>query len=204
MIQRARQLYHTFSHRFYTTVRNAVVLAGSAVLVASPALAQTADASAGTPPAAPADVASIDAITAAVYAVISGDSAVKRDWNRFRSLFAPGARFMPIVQRGNGPRSAVVWTAEQYITNAGPGLERNGFHEREVSRKVEQYGAIAHVFSTYESRAKATDVKPFARGINSIQLWYDGTRWWVQSIMWWQETPTTPIPPHYLVPPTGH
>ena len=46
-----------------------------------------------TPPRAnPADVASPDAIIAALYDVISGPAGQPRDWNRFRSLFAPGAK----------------------------------------------------------------------------------------------------------------
>ena len=44
------------------------------------------------PPAKPADVASPDAILAATYDVISGPATQKRDWDRFRSLFIPGAR----------------------------------------------------------------------------------------------------------------
>src|SRR3954454_24487564 len=52
-----------------------------------------------TPAANPADVASIDSIIAALYDVISGPAAKKRDWDRFRSLFAPGARLIP-----TGPR----------------------------------------------------------------------------------------------------
>lgn len=146
----------------------------------------------------PADVQSVDAILRALYDVISGDSGVVRDWNRFRSLFAPGARLIPVGQRQAGEVGAQVLTPEDYIQRAGPFLERNGFHEREVARRQESYGRIVHVFSTYESRRRATDARPFTRGINSIQLWHDGRRWWVQTIMWWGETPDTPIPPHYL------
>ena len=46
-------------------------------------------------PADPRDVESIDAIIAAAYDVISGPAGQKRDWNRERSLFYPGARIMP-------------------------------------------------------------------------------------------------------------
>ena len=81
---------------------------------------------------------------------------------------------------------------------SAPYLEEHGFFERESARRVETYGHIAHVWSTYESRHKAEDPKPFARGINSIQLMNDGTRWWVVSIFWEQETPQTQIPSKYL------
>src|SRR5690242_10349671 len=47
------------------------------------------------PSANPADVTSPDAILAALYDVISGPAEKPRDWNRFRSLFLPGARLVP-------------------------------------------------------------------------------------------------------------
>jgi hypothetical protein len=157
----------------------------------------------GAPPApAPAadsaDVATVDAILAALYDVISGDSGVVRDWDRFRSLFAPGARLIPVGGGRSGSVGARVMTPDEYVQAAGRYLETAGFHEREIARRSESYGQIVHAFSTYESRHRASDPGPFARGINSIQLFSDGTRWWVQTILWWGETPATPLPARYL------
>ena len=146
----------------------------------------------GAVPANPADVASVDSIMRAVYDVISGPAGQKRDWNRMRSLFTSNARLMPLAK--TGLRSGGV---EDYIATSGPFLEKNGFHEIELARRVEQYGDIAHVFSTYEARNKLGG-PVFMRGINSFQLVRHGGRWWVVSIMWQQETPENPIPPQYL------
>jgi hypothetical protein len=147
----------------------------------------------------PADVASIDAIMKAVYDVISGDAGQKRDWDRFRSLFHKDAKLIP---SGKSPQTGVIGarylTPEDYITRSGPLLERNGFHEREMARRVDQFGNIAQVFSTYESFRKKDDKDPFMRGINSFQLMNDGKRWWVINIFWQQETPENPIPKEYL------
>ena len=77
-------------------------------------------------------------------------------------------------------------------------MAKDGFFERELARRTDQYGNIAHVFSTYESFHKATDKEPFARGINSFQLLNDGKRWWVLTIYWQAETPDNPIPKEYL------
>ncbi len=74
---------------------------------------------------------------------------------------------------------------------------KEGFFERGISNKVEQFGTVAHVFSTYESRHEK-DGKPFARGINSIQLVNDGKRWYVVTILWDQEKPGQEIPEKYL------
>jgi hypothetical protein len=145
-----------------------------------------------------ADVQSIDAIVAALYDVISGPAGQKRDWDRMRSLFVPGARMIPTsVAATGGGTTARVLDVEGYIQRSGPALER-GFFEREIFRKTDAFGNIAHVFSTYESRRAAADTKPFARGINSIQLLKDGDRWWVVTIYWDAERPGNDIPPQYL------
>ena len=173
-----------------------LLLALSLVALPTPASAQ--DTGPTTPPADPADVESIDAIMHAVYDVISGDAGEARDWDRFRSLFAPGATLSPVGRSPEGVYGRNVLTPGSYAERAGASLERNGFHEVEIHRVVEQYGVIAHAFSTYESRRMATDPDPFARGINSFQLLYDGTRWWVVSIYWLGESPDHPIPAKYL------
>lgn len=151
------------------------------------------------PAANPADVQSVDAILGALYDVISGPAGQRRDWNRFRSLFAPHARLMPSRTLPNGRADVAVLSVEDYATNVGPRLEAQGFFERELHRTTEAYGNILHAFSTYDSRRTAdVNEKPFARGINSIQLLKDGDRWWVVSIFWDAERPGNEIPARYL------
>ena len=149
------------------------------------------------PAANPADVATMDSIIAAVYDVISGPPG-KRDWDRMRSLFHPGARLIPTSARPAGEAVSRILTVDDYIQRAAAFLEKEGFFEREVSRRVERFGSIAHVFSTYESRHTKDDAKPFQRGINSIQLMNDGKRWWVITIFWQGEDEKNPLPPEYL------
>lgn len=165
-------------------------------------MAQTPTASPAAPAvkeANPADVASIDAIMKAVYDVISGDANQKRDWDRFRSLFHKDAKMIPSGKnQQTGVTGARFLTAEDYITRSGPVLERDGFHERELARHVDQYGNIAQVFSTYHAFRKKDDKDPFMRGINSFQLLNDGKRWWVVNIFWLAETTDNPIPKEYL------
>lgn len=189
--------------------RAAVYMLGALLLPAGAALhAQTTQASAPTtaaasmpapPPAArPADVGSLDAILAALYDVISGPAGQKRDWDRFRSLFIPGARLIPTGGPAGQPARAVVWSPDEYVQRAGANLERDGFFEREIGRSVDTFGRITQVFSVYDSKRTLADPKPFQRGINSIQLLNDGTRWWVVSIYWDSERPDNPIPERYL------
>jgi hypothetical protein len=151
-----------------------------------------------TPAANPADVATMDSIIAAVYDVISGPAGKKRDWDRMRSLFLPGARLIPTGARPNGAYGSRVVTVDEYIERSSGFFEKEGFYEREAARITEQFGQIAHVFSTYESRHAPEDAKPFQRGINSIQLMNDGKRWWIVTIFWQGEDEKTPLPEKYL------
>ena len=162
------------------------------------ALAQQTETKTEPKAANPADVASLDQIMKAVYDVISGDVGQKRDWDRFRSLFHKDARLIPSGKNKDGVIGARAFTPEEYITRSSPFMEKEGFFERETARRVDVYGNIAQVFSTYESFHKKDDKSPFARGINSFQLLNDGKRWWVVTIYWQGETPETPIPKEYL------
>lgn len=148
------------------------------------------------PRAAPGDVESIDAIIAALYDVISGGVGQARDWNRMRSLFVPGGKLMPTVLRSDSSIGMRILGVNDYIAGSGPQLERVGFREREIARRTEQFGHIAHVFSTYEGTTETDST--VIRGINSIQLMNDGTRWWVVSVFWEAERPDNPLPPRYL------
>jgi len=155
-----------------------------------------ASAPAPTPAANPRDVESIDAIMGALYGVISGPAG-ERDWNRFRSLFLPEARMGAVRKKPDGTFSASSFTPDGYVERAGSYFKEHAFFESEVSRKMEQFGQEAHVFSTYESR-NAKEEKPFARGINSLQLFNDGKRWYVVSIFWDEERADNPLPQKYL------
>lgn len=149
-------------------------------------------------PPNPSDVETVDGIVKALYDVISGPAGEKRNWDRMRTLFIPEARMMATGRRQDGTMSKRVMMVEDYINTSGPVLERDGFFEQEISRKTEQYGNIVHLFSTYAAKRKKEDEKPFMRGINSIQLWNDGKRWWIVTIFWQAEGPTNPIPQKYL------
>jgi len=175
----------------------AITLIGSIFITAS-AAAQQAMTAQAAPTANPSDVASMDSIIAALYDVISGPAGKKREWDRFRSLFIPGARLIPTGPRQGGGVGSTVIDPEGYITRSSAFLEEQGFFEKEIARRTETFGNIAHVFSTYEARRKAEDKEPFMRGINSIQLMNDGKRWWIVTVFWEAESKDTPLPKKYL------
>jgi len=174
-----------------------VLVLGSVMVAQSPSGAPPQQGTAAVPQASQRDVKTVDGIISAVYEVISGPAGQKRDWNRFRSLFLPEARLIPTPAKPSANSGRHVLTVEEYIQRSEPFMLKEGFFETEVSRRTEQFGNIAHVWSTYESRS-APGQKPFARGINSIQLVHDGERWWVMHILWHGESAQYPLPPKYL------
>jgi hypothetical protein len=182
-----------------------LTLAAASAFGAEPAPAQkpaapaSPPAAAAAPAARPEDVATPEAIVAALYDVISGPKGKARDWDRFRSLFAPEARMIPLGKRPDGSFGHRSLTPEDYISRSEKMLVEEGFREREVARVAEQFGPLVHVFSTYEALREG-DAKPFVRGINSIQLMHDGKRWWLVTVAWTAETPEQPLPAKYLSP----
>ena len=148
----------------------------------------------------PGDGESIDAIVEALYEAVSFRPGEPSDWDRLRGLFHPEGRLIP--PRDDASGILHVLSLEEFVESSDEyaretGLRARGFHEREISRRAERFGNIAHLFSTYESFHTPADAEPFSRGINSIQLEWDGSRWWVLTILWDVERPEVPIPDEY-------
>ncbi|HVT61358.1 MAG TPA: hypothetical protein VHR45_23545 [Thermoanaerobaculia bacterium] len=152
----------------------------------------------GQPTAAPADVASPDAVLAAFYESISGPPGKKRDWNRFLSLFFAGARLLPAEGRGHAGTMPEVFSPESYLYNTEPYMLKAGYIEKEIARRSVRFGKIVQVWSSYRVRHADSDPKPFVRGINSFQLFFDGSRWWIFSLVWQPETPQATLPDEFL------
>ena len=142
-------------------------------------------------------VSTLDHTISTLYEVISGDAGVQRDWELFKYLFAEHAQLIPTQDAEMG-RKLVHLSPDDYVKRSGAWLEENGFFEKEIHRVVETFGSITHVFSTYESYRSSNDENPFSRGINSIQLFNDGKRWWIVNIYWQNESDQHPLPAKYL------
>lgn len=152
-----------------------------------------------------ADVDTVDHLVAALYDVISGPAGKPRDWDRFRSLFLPSGRLGVIrpetpAKDGKPARTAdaVFLTPDIYIERDDPYFKTEGFFERGIANRIETFGNLTSVWSTYESRHLSTDPKPFARGINSLQIVHAQDRYWIASILWDDERPGLTLPEKYL------
>ncbi len=185
----ARRTRHFLAFR--ALALTAGILAASSRAGAAPPVAVDAI------PARPGDVSTIDGIVKAYYEVISGPAGQPREWSRDRTLYPPHVRFVEITEGKDGNLRAKTMTHQEYVDGSDPGFLKNGFDEHEIHRVTERFGSIANVFSTYESRRRR-DGPVIARGINSLQLFHDGARWWIASSAWQDESPAHPIPKAFL------
>jgi hypothetical protein len=132
-----------------------------------------------------------------LYASISGDAGQPRDQARFEAIFWPSAQLTAVGKDSLGAWQLRYMSLQQFFQAMQSFTSKQGFFELQQNAKVEQWDHMAHVWSTYKSRRESAG-PPFAAGINSIQLFHDGSRWWVVNIYWQQEYPESPIPKAYL------
>jgi len=142
------------------------------------------------------DTKTIESTIATLYEVICGEPGAQRDWVRFKNLFKPEGRLIPTRKDDNGNLIIKALTPEEYIEFFTPRIPI-GFFERELNRKVEEFGTVVHAFSTYETRDKK-DGPVTNRGINSIQLFKDNDRYYIVNVYWCAESMGFELPRKYL------
>jgi hypothetical protein len=145
----------------------------------------------------PEDVSSLDGIMKAFYEVISGPAGEVRQWSRDRTLYIPGVRFVSMGVNAKGEPVAHVMDHQQFVDSTDTDLTAKGFFEAEIHRETKRFGNIAHIFSTYESRI-TKDGLVIARGVNSIELFWDGKRWWIAGAIWDEERNGNLLPKEFL------
>jgi len=143
-------------------------------------------------------VSSLDSIVTTLYKVVSGEKGKERDWELFKHLFLKEAKLIPTFKANDTLMQTRYLSPKDYIDNSNNWMLEHGFFKKEIKRKIEGFGNIAHVFSSYYVYKSESDPTPLMRGIDSIQLFFDGTRWWIVNIYWTHETLENPIPSTYL------
>lgn len=144
-----------------------------------------------------ADVASIEAITAAGLKLISGPKGQQRDMESFKALFLPNAQMGGVFYKGDSSLVRLT-TVEKFAERNGPAYAELGFYENQLALRIERFGNLATAFQTYETRVGNPTGKVEDRGVNTYQLVYDKGRWWIASLLFTPETPKQPIPKKYL------
>ena len=148
-------------------------------------------------PARADDVTTLDGIMKAYYDVVSGPAGSLPDEARDQTLHHPNAQVTLLDRKRDGSASVTVTTLAGYYQRSGPGPRRRAFYEREIGRVTQRIGALVHVWSTYES-SEVPGGKPFSRGINSIQLYWDGQRFWILGWVFDDERNGGRVPPEFL------
>ncbi|MGH7565443.1 MAG: hypothetical protein ACREK2_01295 [Gemmatimonadota bacterium] len=144
----------------------------------------------------PVDVETIDGIVAAFYEVISGPAGQPRDWGRDATLYLEPMSFTiaGVDPETGNPRARTI-SKQEFVDESDAWLVETGFTEQEIHRETRRFGNIAHVWSTYEWTSG--DGRS-GRGVNGIDLFHDGARWWITHATWDSEREDNPIPAEYL------
>jgi len=151
------------------------------------------------PKANPADVATIESTVRAFYDAISAPAGGKLNRDRLRSLFVPAGRIVAGIPAHSSRAADVIFLSpEKYADISDSQTISHGFFDHDLANQIQQFGVMAHVYSTYESRYNPEDAKPAARGIKSFELLNSDNRWYIVQMYWDSERPGNPIPDRYL------
>jgi hypothetical protein len=124
----------------------------------------------------------LEAAIQRLYEVISFTEGGTPDWAGMRALFAPGARITRVTPEAVDALDLTEFEAMfTELLDCGAVLS---FFEYETARRVEFFGSVAHVLSSYETKRAPDALSPFGRGINSIQFLWTRDRWSVISLLW--------------------
>ncbi|HEX3470795.1 MAG TPA: hypothetical protein VHT28_06370 [Silvibacterium sp.] len=166
--------------------RLSLVVAALTVAAATSTWAQT--------PAPCPNTATLPDLIKAVDDAVSGPG--NKDRTCLRQVLTPDARLIPVAKGKDGQWMPHVLTVDDWIARVAK-RGSDAFFEHQINYSVDQYGHIAHLWSTYEIR-ETPDGKATMRGINSMQAVFNGSEWKISEILWEAETPDETVPQKYL------
>lgn len=149
-----------------------------------------------------ADVSTLDEIVKAFYESISFAIGRQPDYRRLRSLFHKQGLITP--PKNEKEKNILVMDLDTYIKSSTEnivitGMERKGLLQSEIARRMQSFGNMAQIVSTFEAKHTTGDTTPLCRGLYGIQLIRENHRWWIISVLWENERPGLQVPRAYLV-----
>ncbi|HVO56599.1 MAG TPA: hypothetical protein VMT51_02775 [Dongiaceae bacterium] len=148
--------------------------------------------------ARPEDVSTIDGIIKAYYEVVSGPAEKPREWGRDATLYMPGIRFIELSEDASGKVSAHSMSHQEFVDSFESALHGKAFYEREVHRITHRAGNAVQVLTTSE-HFTAPGGPVLGHSVDNLQLYWDGTRWWIASdSIWSVERADRPLPAEFL------
>jgi hypothetical protein len=145
----------------------------------------------------PDDVSSIDGMIKAYYEVVSGPAGQPRDWGRDATLYIPGIRFVMIGKNKSGKTDSQSMSHQEFVDGGDASMVVKGFYEHEIHRITHRAGDVAHVLSTSEHTGSPNGPAQ-GRSIDSLDLYWDGSRWWIASATIWEVAPGDSLPSEFL------
>ena len=143
----------------------------------------------------------LDEVIRTLYECMSFASSELPDYQRCKTLFCRGASVIP-PSDDSIPASAIsvdeFFETSRIAIESSHELQSRGLSETEIYRRVHEFGSVAQVFSTYESRVEFSDRESVGRGVNSISLVFQDSRWWILSLSWDDESPELQVPAQLL------
>ena len=91
-----------------------------------------------------------------------------------------------------------VLTPDVFVQQNDPYFRTHGYYERSIGKRVEEFGNLAEVWSTKESRDAKEQAQPSSRGIDSFQIVHAHGRFWIASLFFDDERPGVTLPAKYL------
>lgn len=128
----------------------------------------------------PEIVKTIEGTVGETYKIITGERGSTRNWEAFRQLFTPDAQMSVLVHDTAGRGQVRTFTLEAFVRNGMKYYESDGFIERPIKTIIHEYNGIANVFQSYYAKEAEREEE----GVNSLQLIFDGERWWITSVLW--------------------
>lgn len=126
---------------------------------------------------------SLDDLITAMYRSVSGPKG-GLDMEMERRIFTPDARLIRTGLDEDGKPWRKVMSLEDFEEDTRDFLASTDFYEYETARTVIDCRPFAYVLSEYEARTDLDSDELFLSGVNSIQCLFDGTRWWIHTMMW--------------------
>ena len=141
-------------------------------------------------------VSTLDGIMKAYYETGNGPAGQPRQWARDRTLYISDVNFIVFMDENCRP-VARNFNYQEFADMANPSQVKNGFYEHEIHRVTYRYGNWAHVMSTSEGR-RSESGPVTGRGIDNLDLFWDGTHWWITYVSIVEERANEPFPKKYL------
>jgi len=146
----------------------------------------------------PEDVSTLDGIVKAYYEVVSGPAEQPRQWDRDATLYIPNVRFIILREDATGKTTAQSMTHQEFVDSSDASLKGKAFYEHEIHRITHRAGNVVHLLSTSEHMS-SPDGPVEGRSIDSLELFWDGSRWWITNVNIWDvESAKHPLPGEFL------